>query len=110
MADYDVVVSPKAERQIKDLQQAEARKVLKALQKLQYEPRPRGAEKLSQCPCFWRVRVGDYRIIYAIEESEGSVVIALVRHRKDAYRDLGKLDPGLVAETLRARMASLRDI
>jgi hypothetical protein len=54
--------------------------------------------------------VGDYRIIYAIEEREESVVIALVRHRKDACRDLGKLDPGLVAETLRSRMASLRDI
>ncbi len=79
MADYDVVVSPRAERQIKDLQQADARRVLKALQKLKQDPRPKGSEKLNQCPCFWRIRVGDYRAIYAIEEEGSSIVVALVR-------------------------------
>jgi mRNA-degrading endonuclease RelE of RelBE toxin-antitoxin system len=49
-------------------------------------PRPRGVEKLAGVEELYRVRVGTYRIVYAIRERELVVVIARVGHRRDVYR------------------------
>jgi mRNA interferase RelE/StbE len=68
-------------------------KVVKALVALSGNPRPHGVEKLSRDPRLWRVRCGKYRIIYWINDEAGIVVALIVRHRKDAYRDIDKLDP-----------------
>jgi mRNA interferase RelE/StbE len=107
VATFTVAVTPKAERQIKGLPAAEGRSVAKKLRALAENPRPRGAEKLSQAPCFWRIRVGNYRVVYVIDEPTMHVGIALVRHRKDAYRDLDKLDPAAVINFIHT-LASLR--
>jgi mRNA interferase RelE/StbE len=74
-------------------------KVVKALVALSGNPRPHGVEKLSQDPRLWRVRCGEYRIIYWINDEAGILVAPIVRHRKDAYRDIDKLDPALVVHT-----------
>lgn len=70
MSAYGVVICKKAEKQIKKLSKDDAKNVIFALTGLGDDPRPVGADKLSQNPRFWRIRVGDYRIIYAIESDE----------------------------------------
>ncbi len=51
-------------------------------------PRPRGAEALAGEPNLYRIRVGDYRIIYQIRDRVLLVVLVRIRHRRDAYRNL----------------------
>lgn len=67
------------------------------------DPRPPQSEQLSGSPPFRRIRVGDYRVIYAVDEAVGTVIVARVRHRKDAYRDLDQLDLTTIVEALRKR-------
>ena len=50
------------------------------------DPRPRGATKLAGYERRYRQRVGDYRIVYEIVDDTRSVLIALIRHRRDVYR------------------------
>jgi mRNA interferase RelE/StbE len=97
---YDIRVAPAAERQLKKLVPSLQVKILEKLETLSTNPRPSGVEKLSSDPRFWRIRVGDYRIIYWIDDNAKILVALIVRHRKDAYRDIGKLDPATVAKTL----------
>ena len=68
------------------------------------DPRPKGVEKLQQNPRFWRVRTGDYRIVYNIDDAKVVIFVVVVRHRKDAYRGLEDLDTKLVAATLSAQL------
>lgn len=103
MTGYSVRVAPAAKREIKKLTTDAQIKIVKCLEKLGVNPRPPGVEKLSENPKFLRMRVGDYRVIYHIEDHTEVLVVVVVRHRKDAYRDLDKLDMRLVA----ARIAPL---
>ncbi|MDX2055276.1 MAG: type II toxin-antitoxin system RelE/ParE family toxin [Polyangiaceae bacterium] len=49
------------------------------------EPRPSGAKKLVESD-YWRVRVGDYRVVYSIEDSVLVILVIRVGHRRDVYR------------------------
>jgi mRNA interferase RelE/StbE len=100
MPAYKVILAPKAEEQLDALQKTEAKRVAAGFLRLGAAPRPQKAEKISGHPPFRRIRVGDYRVIYAVDDESRIVVIVRVRHRRDAYRDLDKLDPRLIAETL----------
>jgi mRNA interferase RelE/StbE len=60
-------------------------RVVTKLDSLATEPRPPGCKKLRGADDLWRVRVGDYRIIYAIDDAHAAVEIRVIRHRKDAY-------------------------
>jgi len=55
---------------------------------LQAEPRPHGARPLVGYPDLWRVRIGDYRVIYAIKDAELVVLALHVAHRRGVYRNL----------------------
>ena len=68
-------------------------RVLEAMRALARDPFPEGAKQLSGNPMpdegegvFFRLRVGDYRMIYTIEEKRLLVLVVRVRHRRDAYR------------------------
>ena len=56
------------------------------IEALSTNPRPRGCLKLQGAEALWRIRVGDYRVIYSINDEERIVDISIVRHRGDAYR------------------------
>jgi mRNA interferase RelE/StbE len=62
-------------------------KIVAAALTLVENPFPSGVKKLSGCQSTFRIRVGDYRIIYEVHASESLVMVQRVRHRKDAYRD-----------------------
>ena len=82
---YQVVLVRSAEREFRKLPADMGDRVAAALRRLTQEPRPRGAGRLSQGPG-WRVRVGNYRILYTIDEHARLVTVYAIRHRRDAYR------------------------
>ena len=84
---YSVRISPAAGREIRKLDRTVQRRVLKELDGLMTDPRPNGVEKLagSDVPRY-RVRVGDYRIVYRIDDQVLTVLVLNVADRKEIYR------------------------
>jgi mRNA interferase RelE/StbE len=61
-------------------------RVMRKLEALQEEPRPMGVEKLAGPDDLYRVRVGDWRIVYAIRDRELVVIVIRIGHRREVYR------------------------
>jgi mRNA-degrading endonuclease RelE of RelBE toxin-antitoxin system len=104
---YEVRFSRKAQKYIDSMQNKDAKIVAGVLQRLARAPRE-SAEKLKQNPSFWRVHAGNHRIVYLILDDRKMIIVALVRDRKDAYRDLDKLDPAILIRTFATTLASAR--
>lgn len=85
MKRYTVVVSQTAEKELHRLPARIIEKIVAVLVLLQDNPRPVGCKKLKGYKQLWRVRVGDYRIIYAIDDVILLVDVREVGHRKDIY-------------------------
>ena len=86
MADYRVIFTRSARKELENLPRATADRIIALSERLAAEPRPVGARKLRGAADLWRVRAGDYRIVYAINDAEHIVDVRVLRHRKDAYR------------------------
>jgi len=84
---YRVEVAPAAARQLRKLDSGARRRVQAAVELLAQEPRPAGARKLVGGDREWRVRTGDYRIVYEIQDQVLTVLVVALGHRRDAYRD-----------------------
>jgi mRNA interferase RelE/StbE len=85
---YTVEVAPAAQRQIRKLDSETQRRVLKVLEQLGAEPRPHDSIKLQAAEDFYRVRIGDYRVIYEISDRRLVVLVLKVGNRRDIYRNL----------------------
>ena len=96
----EVKIAPVAARQLAKLPQLVQRKILVYLESLSEVPLPDGVEMLDNDPRLWRVCVGDYKIVYWFDEQTSLIVTLIVRHREEAYRDLDKLDPAILAKNL----------
>ena len=83
---YRVRFKPSAADALRRLPKAQQRRVLAKAAALAENPRPPGCKKLSASEAFYRIRVGDYRIIYAVEHQELIILVVRVGHRKDVYR------------------------
>ena len=83
---YRVLVERSAEKDLKRLQSDVRLRVANVLRNLANDPRPVGSRKLAGTKHDWRVRVGDYRIIYEIADVIRVVRVYRVRHRREAYR------------------------
>lgn len=82
---YEVSFTTAAARQIKKLPRPARDRVLDAITDLAEDPRPHGAKKLVGEQTAWRIRVGDYRVIYDILDSELTVMVVLAGHRREVY-------------------------
>jgi mRNA interferase RelE/StbE len=82
---YAVFILRRARRDLAALPIDNYARMKEALQMLAEEPRPRGSRKLVGREG-WRMRVGDYRIIYEIDDDQQKVTILHVGHRRDVYR------------------------
>lgn len=82
---YEVVLSTSARKELRGLADPLLSRIVKAMRALPTDPRPPGCRKLSGARDRWRVRVGDYRIVYAIDDSAKVVTVIRVRHRSAAY-------------------------
>jgi mRNA interferase RelE/StbE len=85
---YLVVFTPSAERSVAKLDVGVARRIKPKILTLADHPRPSGCLKLAGSRDLYRIRVGDYRIIYTIDDARQLIEITLVAHRREVYRDL----------------------
>jgi mRNA interferase RelE/StbE len=82
---YQVVVLRQARKVIRSLADKDAARVEAAIDALATNPRPPGYIKLTNSDD-WRIRVGDYRVLYTIEDDRLLVSVVRVQHRRDVYR------------------------
>ncbi|MCF8232442.1 MAG: type II toxin-antitoxin system RelE/ParE family toxin [Bacteroidales bacterium] len=85
MADYTVRLTRKAEKQLDKIPYEDVRKILNAIGYLAHHPRPQGSKKLKDREAY-RIRQGDYRIIYEIYDKLLVIEVIAIGHRKDIYR------------------------
>lgn len=83
---YTVLLKPSADRELSKLPHQAQRRITDKLVELSDNPRPSGVEKLAGGKNEYRVRVGSYRIIYAIEGDRLIVLVLRIADRKDVYR------------------------
>ena len=88
MAYYEVTFKPSVGKDLANLSRELVARVLKRVEALKEQPFPKQALKLEGSEGLYRLRVGDYRIIYAVEIRPKRVVIHHVRHRREVYRGL----------------------
>jgi len=86
VAEYAVVFARSARRELERLQAQVARRIITHIEALASNPRPPGCVKLQGADNLWRIRVGEYRVIYFIDDRGRILDISAVRHRSDAYR------------------------
>jgi len=85
-AGYQVSFAPAAERQLRKLPQDVQRRIVRASEALEANPRPPGSAKLQGEDDLYRIRAGDWRIVYQIRDDQLLVLIVRVGHRRDVYR------------------------
>lgn len=89
MAAYTVEVRPAVRKALRRLSADVRKDVLAVMRGLAGDPRPPGVRALQGHRPYLRVRSGDYRVIYAVDDSAHVVTVAVVGHRRDVYRNLG---------------------
>ena len=82
---YSILIKKKAEKELLRLQRNEIIKIREAINRLAENPRPHGSKKLTGSINEYRLRVGDYRILYTINDHIITIYIFKVAHRKEAY-------------------------
>ena len=83
---YAVSIRPAAQRQFARLPAHVKKAVATELEALADEPRPHGCRKMVGSADSYRIRVGDYRVVYQIEDSAHTVRVTIVGHRSEVYR------------------------
>jgi len=83
---YQIVVAPSALRALGKMDATARRRIQAALEILAVDPRPTGAKKLVGGDGEWRVRTGDFRVIYEIDDGVLRVLVIAIGHRREIYR------------------------
>ena len=83
---YTLLIKRSAERDLRRLTRALFERVNERILALRDDPRPPGVRKLVGALEGWRIRVGDYRILYQIDDDAQMVTVVRVKHRRDVYR------------------------
>lgn len=84
---YVVLLESRAEKELKSLPEGVFKRVDTKLQVLSLNPRPRGVAKLKGKESEgWRLRIGDYRLLYQIDDKENIIRIYRIKHRREVYR------------------------
>lgn len=85
MADYAITFARSARKELEALSNSLIKRIFSKIEALKALPRPSGCKKLHGANDLWRIRVGDYRVIYSINDIKLKVDIIAVRHRSQAY-------------------------
>ncbi len=85
---YSVSILPSALRRLSALPQDDQRRIIRRVDALAVEPRPPGVKMLHGKQLYFRVRSGDYRIVYTIDDNHRSVLIIKVGHRREIYPNI----------------------
>ena len=88
---YDIQLKPAANRGLKKCSKSIQRRIRSKIDALADDPRPAGVEKLSRGDeDYYRVRCGDYRIIYEIEDESARILVIVIGHRREIYKRMPK--------------------
>jgi mRNA interferase RelE/StbE len=88
MADYSISFARSARKELEKISINVAERILTKIESLAENPRPIGVIKLHGQKNLWRMRVGDYRVVYSIDDFSKTIDVSVIRHRRDVYRDL----------------------
>jgi mRNA interferase RelE/StbE len=86
VAKYQVAFASSAEKELKELPRQLIARLVRRLENLSSDPRPPGCKKLSGGEAEWRIRVGDYRVVYTIDDGKQLVEVTRIRHRSEVYK------------------------
>ena len=86
MTNYAITIARSAEKELADLPVNVVLRAREAINALAVNPRPSGCKKLRNARNRWRVRIGNYRIVYSIYDKKLLVDVEAVRHRRFVYR------------------------
>ena len=86
MPTYAITFARSARKELERLGEPIGTRVFRRIERLGSDPRPNGCRKLAGADELWRIRVGDYRVIYSVDDAGHVVDINSIRHRSDAYR------------------------
>jgi mRNA interferase RelE/StbE len=84
MASYQIEFTRSATKDLRKIDRSRIPQILERIESLGDEPRPPGCKKLTGSERTYRIRVGDYRVIYEVEDDD-LVLIVRIRHRSEAY-------------------------
>ena len=85
MASYRLLIKPSAAKELEALPKKDRQRIVTKIQGLSVDPRPPGCEKLSGHDLY-RVRQGNYRVLYSVQDANLLVVINSIGHRREVYR------------------------
>ncbi len=88
MASYSLVFKPSVEKDFRHLSKEVVPRLTKKIENLRTSPFPHQREKLSGAERLYRIRIGDYRVVYEMNTHLKQITIHHVRHRRDIYRTL----------------------
>ena len=83
---YQIIIKPTAEKSMDKIPLPVRRRIADAIGELRSDPRPAGVVKLAGDENLWRIRIGNYRVVYEIHNDRLMVLVLRVAHRKDVYR------------------------
>jgi mRNA interferase RelE/StbE len=83
---HRILIERTAEQDLKKLPKKVFNRIVPLIKKLAENPRPQGCHKIRTSKNDWRIRDGEYRIVYEVDDSQKEVRILRVKHRKDVYR------------------------
>jgi len=83
---YEVLLERRAERDIRKLTAQVFHRIIPHIKALAEDPKPPGCRKIAGSKNDWRIRIGEFRVIYEIDEHAEAVKVMWIRHRKEVYR------------------------
>ena len=83
---YQIIIKPTAEKSMDKIPLPARRRIADAIEELRSDPRPAGVVKLTGDENLWRIRIGNYRVVYEIHDDRLMVLVLRVADRKDVYR------------------------
>ena len=88
MGPYKIIFKPSVEKDLLGLPKAVVERVVKRIEDLRTEPFPPGCVRLEAAERLFRVRIGDYRVVYEVDGKAKLITVHYVRHRRDVYRHI----------------------
>ena len=83
---YRIEIAPSALRELERMEKAPRGRIVRAINSLAADARPANGKKLKGTADRWRIRVGDYRVVYDIQDDVLLVLVVKIGHRRDVYR------------------------
>lgn len=83
---YALFLKKSAEQELLALPKEQAFKIKDAILDLSHNPRPKGCKKLSGSLADYRIRIGDYRVVYSIADKVLTILVVKIAHRRDVYK------------------------